>query len=84
MPRIKAAKKAMRQSAKRRELNTATKRRIHEAIKEIQNLVKAGKKTEAAGKIPTVFGLIDKAVKTHIFHRNKAARKKSQLARLIK
>lgn len=84
MPRIRAAKKAMRQSAKRRELNTATKRRIHEAIKEIHGLAKAGKKTDAAGKIPAVFSLIDKASKTHIFHDNKAARKKSQLAKLLK
>lgn len=83
MPIMKAAKKAMRQSAKRYKRNHATKRRIHDAIKELEKLAKAGKKNEAAKKLPEVVAMIDKAAKRNLFHENKAARKKSQLAKLV-
>ena len=84
MPRIKAAKKAMRQSLKRREKNTSTKRKVHEAIKEIMKLGKTQKKSDVEKKLPEVFSLVDKAVKQGLFHKNKAARKKSQLAKMAK
>lgn len=74
----------MRQSEKRRQRNLDIKRRLHDAIKEIQKLAKAGKKADAAKKIPDVVSLIDKATKRHIFHKNKTARKKSQLAKLVR
>lgn len=84
MPRIKAAKKALRQSRKRGLKNRAQKRGVYEAIKELERLVKAGQKEDAQKKLPEVQSAIDRAAKHHLFHRNKAARKKSQLAKLLK
>lgn len=84
MPNIKAAKKALRQSEKHALVNHSTKRRIHDSLQDFMNLVKSGKKDEAKKKVPSLFALLDKAAKNNIFHKNKAARKKSQLARAIK
>lgn len=82
MQRTKSAKKALRQSLKRRGRNTDIKRRVKNIFKEIQSLVKGGKKTEAQKMLTQAYSLIDKAAKTHVFHKNKASRKKSQLAKM--
>ena len=79
---MKSAKKALRQSLKRYERNVAMKRATKELIKEIDLLVKSGKKADAAKKLPAAFRLLDMAAKKNIFHKNKSARKKSQLAKL--
>lgn len=84
MPRIKAAKKALRQSQKRYLKNRSEKRRIQEAIREFRSLALAKKIEEAKQKLPTIQALLDKAAKRNLYHPNKSARKKSQLARLIK
>ncbi len=84
MPRIKAAKKAMRQSAKRYKKNVSMRREVHEAEKGLIKLAASGKKDEAKKALPKVFQLIDKATKNNIFHKNKASREKSKLSKLLK
>lgn len=84
MPNIRAAKKALRQSKKHALVNHSERRKIHDALQDFMNLVKGGKKDEAQKKIPSLFTLIDKAAKRNIFHKNKASRKKSQLAHAVK
>jgi len=76
MPQIDSAKKALRQSLKRRDAN----RRFKKALKEAQKkyLVKP---TEEG--LVRVFSLLDKAVTKHIIHRNKANRNKSALSKKI-
>ncbi len=77
MPIIKSAIKKMRQDEKRTAANRAKKRRLREILKltkekpTIQNLARA-------------FSLLDKGAKTHLIHKNKAARLKSRLSKLIK
>lgn len=83
MPIIKAAIKALRQSEKRRKINRVIKNRVKENIKSLVKFAKNKQFEELKQKLPKVYGLIDKAAKKHIFHKNNAARKKSRLAHLL-
>ena len=76
MPIIKSAKKALRQSKKRRILNTDKK----VALKSAFNVLKKNKKPEDLAK---VYCLADKAVKVGVIHKNKAGRIKSRAADII-
>ena len=52
-------------------------------IKEVKELAEAGKKQEALEKFQLTTKKIDKAAKTHLIHKNTAARYKSRLAKRI-
>jgi len=83
MPITKSAKKALRQSQKRKAGNLVYKNKLRALIKELRNLV-ATKKTEEAEKLlPQVYKILDKAVKVGVIKKNAASRKKSRLARAI-
>lgn len=77
MPIIKNAKKALRQTKKRTAVNKAKKRALKAEIKKIAN---SGNQKSAS----LVYSMIDKLAKKHIFHKNKAARIKSRIARASK
>ena len=79
MPQSKSAKKALRQSEKRRRLNLRYKRKMKELIKELRTLIKEGKKAAAEKLLPQVYKAIDKAAKKNIIKKGNAARKKSRL-----
>ena len=81
MPITKSAKKILKQSDKRRILNLGYKRRMKKIIKEIRELVVAGKKKDAKKLLPTAYKVIDKAAKRGIIKENTAARKKSRLTK---
>ncbi len=75
-----SAKKRIRQSAKRRAANNDKKSRVRTIEKKLRKLV-AEKKMEEAEKAYSDFSsAIDKAAKAKVFHKNKAARKKSRIA----
>lgn len=73
MPIKESAKKALRQSIKRRKINLKKKSAIKEVVK---------KTTDDKG-MPKAQSIIDKAAKTGYIHKNKAARLKSRLAKKI-
>ena len=73
----KSAKKALRQSERRRIQNREWKDKLKAAIKEA-----AEKKTPAA--LSLAYKIIDKSAKAGIIKRNKAARVKSRLSKLLK
>lgn len=77
MPNIKAAEKWVRQSAKRTTRNLDAKSRLKTLYK------KAVSGEENAVPKTTVESQLDKAASKGIIHRNKAARKKSRLAKAI-
>lgn len=70
MPIIANAKKALRQSKTHATRNKVVRANVRTAIK------KAEKQPEA-GVLSQLFSTLDKAVKRHIIHKNKAARLKS-------
>lgn len=82
MPITKSAKKALRQSLKRRERNLKRKRVIKDVTKKIKKLIAEGKKEEAKKLIPQAYKALDKATKSYM-HKKAAARKKSRLTKLI-
>ncbi len=83
MPILPSAKKRLRRDRRVTRLNLAAKEKVKAIIKTIRDFVKQGKIEEAKKEYPKAQKLIDKAAKKHLFHKNKAARKKSQLAKLI-
>ena len=79
MPITKSAKKALRQSIKRREKNLQKKEAIKNIIKKIKKLITQGKTEEAKALLPQTYQTIDKATKSYLAKRA-AARKKSRLS----
>lgn len=84
MPITRSAKKAMRQSMRRRAQNLVQKENFRRAVKEIEKAVAAGKTKEAETLIPKMYKALDKAAKTGVIKKNAASRKKSRLMRLIR
>lgn len=83
MPITKSAKKALRQSLKRRARNIQKKAKIKNLLKEVRNLVSQKKIKEAKKLLPQVYKILDKAAKTGLIKKNTAARKKSRIAHLL-
>lgn len=76
MPIIESAKKALRQSKKRRALNEGQKKALRAVIKNF-------KKSLTAEDLSLVYKKLDKASKTNLIKKNKAARLKSRLTHLM-
>lgn len=76
MPLLKNAKKALRVSKRKAAINTKIKSKARTMMKKVR-------KTSAAEDLPAAYSAIDKAVKRNLFHRNKAARLKSQLSKVV-
>jgi small subunit ribosomal protein S20 len=83
MPLTKSAKKALRQSLRRRKHNLFYKRKIKALIKEVEILISEKKKEEAQKLLPQIYKVLDKAAKEKVIKKNTADRKKSNLAKKI-
>lgn len=79
MPTLKAAKKALRQSKRRRVLNLAYKKKMKDPIKKIKKLVAEKKFQKAKNLLPQIYKALDKAVKHGTIKKNTASRTKSRL-----
>lgn len=82
MPITESAKKASRQSLRRREKNLQKKEVIKDIVKKIKKLAAEGKKEEAKSLLPQAQKAIDKAAKSFL-HRRAASRKKSRITAII-
>jgi small subunit ribosomal protein S20 len=78
-----SAKKALRVSLRRRIFNLRRKGQMVDAAKKIQKLVAAKDIGGAQKLLPLAYQAFDKAAKEHTIHRNRAARAKSRLAKLV-
>ena len=83
MPITSSAIKAARQNISRRERRQPFNTRMKTTMRALSDLVKEGKKTEAAKLLPVVYKAIDMAAKKRIIHAKTAARKKSLAARMV-
>lgn len=83
MPIIKSAKKRTRTASKAAVRNRKTKRSLKEAVKSFQSAL-TGDKKKASDKLSKAQSNVDKALKKNVIHKNKAARKKRQLAKAAK
>ena len=81
MPKIKSAKKALRQTRTRTTRNRAQRSALRTALKRVRE----AKTGDAAAKAyATAVQLLDRAARKGLLHRNNAARHKSQLAAAVK
>jgi small subunit ribosomal protein S20 len=84
MPITTSAKKAIRQSAKKRVFNLRRKNKVDDAVRKVKKLVAAGKSTEARTALSTAYKAIDKAAKAHTLNKGTADRMKSRLNAFVK
>lgn len=84
MPITQSAKKALRQSDRRRTQNNIKKEAYKKGVKDFRKLVAAKKLDEAKALLPKVFKALDKAAKTNVIKRGKADRLKSRLSLQLK
>lgn len=79
----KSAKKAWRQSLRKKKRNLVYKKKIKDLTKEVRKLVLAGKIEEAKKLLPQIYKALDKAAKVGVIKRNTADRKKSRIVKSI-
>lgn len=77
MPLLKNAIKALKVSQKKTIANSQIKSRIKTAVDDM-------KKSPTAEKLSTAFSALDRGVKRNILQKNKAARTKASLSKLLK
>ncbi|HIU56350.1 MAG TPA: 30S ribosomal protein S20 [Candidatus Ornithomonoglobus merdipullorum] len=80
MPNIKSAKKRVKVIEKKTAINTARKTALKTAIKKFEAAAAAADKDAAKVLFNDAVKKLDQGVAHGIIHKNKAARKKSQLA----
>lgn len=84
MPITTSAKKALRQSERRRVRNLKQKRALKELVKNYRAAISGGKKDEAKKLLPSVYKALDKAAKRgKILKKNTASRLKSRLTKAL-
>lgn len=76
MPLTKTSKRALRGSKRKQSVNKVI-------ISSLETAIRAAKKARSTEKITKAMSLADKSAKKHAIHKNKAARIKSQLSKLL-
>ena len=82
MPQRKSAKKELKKTLKRKKRNLAVKSQIKKVVKKFKQALKENNTNLIAENLRLVYKTLDKAARKKIIHPNKAARKKSKLAKL--
>ena len=84
MANIASARKAARQSEKRREHNASLRSELRSAIKRVRKAIDAGDKSAARAILRESTKILDSIADKKIIHKNKASRHKSRLSAAIK
>lgn len=84
MPQKRSAKKELRKSAKKRQKNLLIRQQIKTALKKLKKTLENKDTAKNQETLNLVYKALDRAASKNIIHKNKAARKKSQLAKLFK
>lgn len=83
MPQTSSAKKRLRQNAKRQERNKYAKKGLKIQFKNFEKALATGSVEAVQQEYNLCAKKLDRAAAKNVIHRNKAARKKSQLAKKI-
>ncbi len=83
MPNHKSAKKRVRQTARKNEVNRNNRSRLRTAIKKLRGSIGASDASVSQELLPQTVSMIDKMVHKGIIHRNAAARHKSRLSKHV-
>ena len=76
MPIIRSAIKKLHQDADRARVNLLVKEQVRKTIRKVR-------KTPNKANLTAAFSTLDMAAKKHVIHKNKAARLKSRLSKLL-
>ena len=79
----KSAKKAYRQSLRRRTRNIKRKNTLSAVLKNYKKLVQGGNLESAKNELSKVYKALDKTSKSGVIKKNKASRLKSRLTKLV-
>lgn len=82
MPKTSSAKKALRQSYRKREFNLKRLNEMKSSVKDVKKL-KGENKEEAQKQLAVAYKAIDKAAKRGVIKKGAADRKKSRLAKFL-
>ena len=83
MPHTSTAEKRLRQNKKLRMYNRNVKKQIKVQLKLLMETIKIGTPEQIKDELRKTEKKLDKAAAKHVVHANLAARKKSQLARMV-
>ena len=83
MANIKSAKKRVLVNRKKAERNKSIKSAVKTSIKKVEAAVAAKDKEAAVAALQNAISTIDKAATKGVYHKNTAARKKSNLAKKL-
>lgn len=83
MPITRSAKKALRQSVRRKEANSARKTAYKTAVKDFRKNILAKDAKKAADELRLAMKTLDKAAKANAIKKNKASRLKSRLQKAL-
>src|SRR4051794_34301347 len=83
MPHTPSAEKHLRKTEKRRLRNRAIKKTIRTHCKRLDAAIEEGNVEKMKAELILAVKKIDKAAAKRVIHPNMAARKKSQMARLV-
>lgn len=83
MANTKSARKANRQTARRRIFNLRRKAAMKETSKRTAFFIGAKNAKDAAAQLPGMYQALDKAAKNGTIHPNKAARMKSRITKRL-
>ena len=83
MPNTRSAKKRMKQDAKRREHNREVRSALRTQIKKLRSAVAGGDADGSQQEMTRAARSLDQAAAKGLIHKNKAARLKSRLSRLV-
>ena len=83
MPNTKSSIRSVKTDAERRAKNAPIKAALRNAARKVEALAANGAKEDAQATMAAATGLLDKAARKGIIHKNAAARKKSRLAKKI-
>ena len=84
MANIASARKAARQSEKRRVHNASQRSELRSAIKRVRQAIAAGDKAQARVVLRDSTKVLDSIADKEIIHKNKASRHKSRLSAALK
>ena len=84
MPIKSSAKKALKQSLKKKARNDNFRKLYKEARKSLEKAIKLKDFSNSDALLSTLYSVIDKLLKKNVIHKNNAARKKSKFARMLK
>jgi small subunit ribosomal protein S20 len=84
MANHKSAEKAIRQTARRTEINKSARSQLKSSVKKVEDAIKLGNKALAAEALKDAQPVMMSTAQKGIIHKNAASRKVSRLAARVK